>query len=376
MKFLLIFIDMIAADNLHLCNEKAEMTALDESFMKLGGTLYTNYYVPAPDTPRSAGCMWTGLYPKANGCDSRLKYPGYFLKPGIENIWDIFANQGYSFNIFMRESNVKNGTLPGQYGKLAYKCDKGNDIDGFLKSVDLCENSVTFLYLVDLHSHIEIYNATKEGYKKGDYFEAQILARVFQQLEADEFDHIFIFSDHGFRFAGENHRHLLERDRIKTVLLWRQKGEIGLRRDPSLRTVMDMFPTICDILDYQTSNTVDGKNLLGEGHEYVLFEEHRQFTLQIGMTAERWAVLWHDKLYWLDCEGGDLFEDPQAIDFDSEFFEKEIAERMSDYAMNKKIMEYIKRRPDIYASMGNNQYSDGSPICYPDGTPLKIEGLC
>lgn len=372
MKFLLIFIDMLAADNLHLCNEQTEMTALDESFKKLGGTLYTNYYVPAPDTSRSAGCMWTGLYPKANGCDSRLKYPGYFLKPEVENFWDIFAGQGYSFNIFLRESNVKNGTLPMKYGRLAYKCDKGNDINGFLKSVDLCENSVTFLYLSDLHTYVDIYKATKEGYAKGDSFEAKMLDKVFRHFDADAFDHIFIFSDHGFRFAGPEHRHLLERDRIKTVLLWRQKGQKELRRDASLRTVMDLFPTICDILDYQTSNVLDGKSLLGEGHEYVLFEEHRQFEAKVGMTAERWAVLWHDKLYWLDCEGWDLFEDPEAKDFDADFFEKAIAEKMSDYAMNKRITESIKRQPDIVASIGNDQYSDGTPICYPDGTPFII----
>lgn len=372
MKFLLLFVDMLAADNLHLCNEKAKMTALDEFFMRLGGVLYTNCYTPAPDTSRGAGCLWTGLYPKANGCDSRLKYPGYFLKPEVENIWDIFANQGFSFNIFLRPSNIKNGTLPLKYGEMAYKCSKGNDIDGFLKSVDLCENSVTFLYLPDFHTYIDIYKATEEGYVKGDLFEAKMLDKVFEQLNSDTFDHIFLFSDHGFRFSGEKHRHLLERDRIKPVLLWRKKGQKELRTDASLRTVMDMFPTLCDILGYQTHNILDGKSLSGEGHEYVLFEEHRQFEPKVGMTAERWAVLWHDKLYWLDCDGWDLFEDPQAVDFDTDFFEKEIAKKMSDYAINKRITEVIKRQPDIVSSIGNDQYSDGSQIYYPDGTPFTI----
>ena len=72
---------MIRVDHLSLYNDNMEKTSLDLFFENLGGTILTNCYTPAPDTPRSIACLQSGLLPYLNGCDSRVKWPRYFMKP-------------------------------------------------------------------------------------------------------------------------------------------------------------------------------------------------------------------------------------------------------------------------------------------------------
>ena len=53
MKVLTVFIDMIRANRLSTFNADVAMdTPLDVAFKNLGGTVYTNCFVPGPDTPR------------------------------------------------------------------------------------------------------------------------------------------------------------------------------------------------------------------------------------------------------------------------------------------------------------------------------------
>ena len=55
MKIMMIFIDMFRANILNMFNDNAPYTNIDNLFEQWGGTIYTNCYTPAPDTPRSNG---------------------------------------------------------------------------------------------------------------------------------------------------------------------------------------------------------------------------------------------------------------------------------------------------------------------------------
>ena len=109
MKILLVFIDMIRVDHLSLYNDNMEKTSLDLFFENLGGTILTNCYTPAPDTPRSIACLQSGLLPYLNGCDSRVKWPRYFMKPNIETIFDIAVGLGYKVNLCATKSDIETG---------------------------------------------------------------------------------------------------------------------------------------------------------------------------------------------------------------------------------------------------------------------------
>lgn len=357
MKIMTIFIDMISGEKLNLCNSNAERTELDDFIDKFGGTLYANCFTPAPDTPRSAGCMWTGLYPKENGCKYRTRYPMFYMNNQRENIWDILRRKNYDFRIFMREPTLASGVLPQWVNEYAYP--DGNDLDGFTDSVKLQDNSFIMIYLPDFHTYIDIFQASREGAKKGGAFIKSLLDRIFAKLNPDAFDDILLFSDHGFRVAGETHRHLLEEDRVQTLMLWRKKGQSSLTVDEKLRSNLDVFPTICEMINYTPEGDIDGKSLSGEGHEYILLEDHRNFNVELGQTIERWAVLWRGHIYWLDCAGWDMYGAPENHGFDRDKFEKIIAEKMTDYVENRRDYECIHRH-DNDTWKAHTMFSDGT----------------
>lgn len=358
MRLLMVFIDMISGAKLNLCNPEAEWTAIDDFLKDFGGTLYAECYTPAPDTPRSCGCMWTGLYPSENGCKYRTRYPAHYMNPANENFWDILHGMKYNFQIFMRAPTAAMGMLPEWADEFIYP--DGNDIEGFLDSTVLSDNTVTFIYLPDFHTYIDIFESEMGGVKQGELFVQKLLNKMFSRIDADEYDHILLLSDHGFRVSGETHRHLIEKDRMQTLMLWRKKGENALQIDKRLRSNLDVFPTVCEMVNYKWNNAIDGKSLSGDGHEYILMEDHKNFNLELGQTIERWAVLWKDHIYWLDVVGWDMYGAPET-DFDGEVFEELIAEKMTDYKRNKKDFELIHKY-DNDTWKAHTMFSDGTLI--------------
>lgn len=88
MKILMLFVDMLGADYLNIGNKRCRSGSMDRLLESLGGTFFERCYTPAPDTPRSSACMWSGVYPKENGCNNRLKYPGRYLQTKT-NLWKL-----------------------------------------------------------------------------------------------------------------------------------------------------------------------------------------------------------------------------------------------------------------------------------------------
>ena len=81
MRILVIFSDMLRPNRLSTFNSSLiKQTKIDHFLKNLGGTAYTNCFTEGPDTPRGLASFATGLSPYLNGCDSRLKWPRFFLK--------------------------------------------------------------------------------------------------------------------------------------------------------------------------------------------------------------------------------------------------------------------------------------------------------
>ena len=115
----MLFVDMLRPNRFGIYNKDLEFNEIDKIISRLGGTLYTNCFSPGPDTPRSMACFYSGLYPHLNGCDTRVKYPGKFLKNDVSTIFDIFLKENYETHFFSNPYERKGGLFPSSISDLS-----------------------------------------------------------------------------------------------------------------------------------------------------------------------------------------------------------------------------------------------------------------
>lgn len=352
MKILMLFVDMLGAEYLNHGNKKCPETAMDRLFKKLGGTFYERCYTPGPDTPRSSACMWSGCYPKANGCNNRLKYPGRYLITDT-NLWEMAERGGYTCNLYVRPTINRIGLLPYPYEtKVQYEL-----FEDALNNFTISDNSITFFYLPDLHYMMDANGYGIKTMEKGTDIVAECIEKILSRFEANTFDYIMIFSDHGFRITRK--KHLIENDRVRTMMFIHKRGDDRVRFDKQIRSNLDIFPTVMDMAGLEIPKNIDGKSLLREGHEYVLIEDHETFSVKLGQTIEHWAVVKDDGKHWLECNGTWEHEHENK-DFDEADFERIILAKMDDYDMNSRLWKTLH----IYDNnkIENNTYTNGKPI--------------
>lgn len=349
----MIFADMLGADYLSTSNSQNSVSSIDELLSEIGGTYYSDCYTPAPDTPRSSACMWSGLYPKANGCDNRLKYPGSFLNTEA-TFWKSLRDNGYEINAYVKTSMNRIGLLPHTFEK----CVKYTTFSDFLDKTAIKENSLTFLYFPDLHLMMDINGYNKKRFQEGSSIVADNIKRVFKAFPIDSFDYVVLFSDHGFRV--ERKKHLIDDDRVKTLMFLHKKGDKAIRIDKQLRSNLDVCPTILDIIGASQFDDIDGISLLSEqGHEYILIEDHQDFSVKLGQTIEHWAVVRGDGKHWLECSGKWEHE-KSSTGFNEEYWEEMIIRKMSDYESNRYLYQTLHKYDDY--KLDNDRFSDGTQI--------------
>lgn len=294
MKLLLIFIDMLRPNLLYTTNgKKGESHRVDHFFERIGGTIYTNCYTPAPDTPRSIASMWTGCYPKNNGCDKRIKWPGYYLN-SHSHLLSSFMSAGYQINTYTNPGERKAGLLPRSYEVIGnYNEEIG--IANFLENLMLEEKSITFISLSDLHWVMDDWGYHNRSLQRGYDVLGDILETVEANLDLSQFDETVIFSDHGFKLHSElgiNDKYeLVNEDRTQTFLLYKKKGQSEINYCNRLTSIMDIFPTLLKAANLEEVHC-DGLSLdVDEGHSFLLVEDFSIFTPEINQVADLWAVI-------------------------------------------------------------------------------------
>jgi len=290
LKILVLFLDMVRANRLNLVNNSLSVTPLDEFLKELGGTLYNNAFSSYPDTGRAIGNFLSGKKSFENGCDNRVKYPRIFLKG--KTIFDFYLEKEYKINLFLHQKNI----LP------QYLLDNGNivkfinkPLKEFLNKITLEDSSVTFIDIPTFHSVLDNCGYTEKCEKKAFDKLVWHLREIFNKFKPDEFEHIFIFSDHGFKFTKEliyqklfKKKYLLiNEDRTQILFFHRQKGESKLEINNNLTSLNDMFYLLKSVLlneNYKINN------------EYVVVEDHFSF-IQSFLPIEIWGVVTNKELY-------------------------------------------------------------------------------
>lgn len=338
----MVFLDMLRPNLLGLYNSLIKENSLDEELRLIGGELFINCFTPAPDSARSLACLWSGEYPLKNGCNTRIKYPKFFLDYRKENLLSFLRKEGFKFNFFISPYELKLGEHP-----LEIKRDEFHDsnlgLEAFFKKASFPEKSFTFISLPDFHWALDDYGYSDKGVAVGHKKICSSLKIIRKNLDLDKFDIVVFFSDHGMKLKKEMKKEprykLLNRDRTNILLLLRFGGDNGLKKNDKLCSIMDIYPAIYYMISGKRQKEhMAGSPILGEKeYDFLVIEDHMNFSVQINQMIGIWAVIKKDGIYYRTLENyyfdnkENFRQSPQELDrlisSKSLFFEEHIKEK-------------------------------------------------
>lgn len=76
-----------------------------------------------------------------------------------------------------------------------------------------------------MHTFLDIYGYAYKEFAKGAKFISKLLEKIIDGFGKEYFDYILVFSDHRFRCEGLTREHLLDKDRVKTLMYVRKKHD-------------------------------------------------------------------------------------------------------------------------------------------------------
>ena len=367
MKCLFIFCDMLRPNILQTYNHKIKKKKpMDLWFEKIGGTLYTDCFTPAPDTPRSMACFYTGLYPKNNGCTLRLHWPMFYLK-NVPTIFDLFKFKKYNMSMYVDVHKKKTGFIPKKnIDDLKIYHNLSLYVHMLKNQVKSEKNIFSFITLNDYHYGIDDYGNNNFGEMKAQKKLSKMFDIIFKNINKEDFDYIVIFSDHGFKFHSEIDKRsdlsLLNEDRTKVLLHVYKKGDVGFTYKNDFKTIMDIFPTFNDILKIPKFEQpkVDGISLLNNKkafkNRFIVFEDYTIFTPQINIGHGIWGFRDNISYYYTDLYKHETNMRPVEIN--------SILNTLKKYSVSFKNNFKLKMVRDEYDRMNSidhpKKYSDGS----------------
>lgn len=312
MKVLIVFVDMIRPNRLSSFNHEIKTeTTLDIMLKNIGGTSYTNCFTPGPDTPRGLATFSTGIDPHKNGCNVRLKWPRYFLNENTKSIFDLFLEKNYKLTLFANPNERETGMYPANISEMDIHNTDLN-MKKYLSDIELEDNHMVFVGIPDFHWSFGDHGSTKSAEKIAYKDTKKTLDVVFDCLNKDDFDHIFIFSDHGFKFTHEFKTQpkylLLDEDRTNILMHHRVKFQNLMHQNDKLCSLADMYSTIEEILGVKESKSSGVSLFSDQSRDYIIVEDHLSFIPSVNQNIELWAVVTKDKIYIRRLEGGYLWD--------------------------------------------------------------------
>jgi len=310
----MLFVDMLRPNRFRLYNERIKANQIDELIEGLGGTIYTNCFSPAPDTPRSMACLYTGLLPIENGCDTRVKWPGKFIDKGTPNIFDAFIDNNYKMNFFCNPNEREGGLFPPGIENIGTH-NENYDLNTYLKNLTLSDNHLVFLSIPDYHWALQDWGYTLKSEKVAINETNKSLEIIFDNLDKDDFDHIFIFSDHGFKFNAqlrlEADFKFLNRDRSNVFMFARKKGDKELSVNDKLCSIQDLTHTVNDIFGLENHFSLFDDS----ERDYVVIEDHQSVSApKVNQDVDVWAVITKNEMYVRTLKNSISLKNDKVVD--------------------------------------------------------------
>ena len=369
MRVLLLFCDMLRANKLSLINSKIQRKSpVDNLLLELGGTVYTRCFTPAPDTPRSLACLYTGLSPKYNGCVKRIHWPRYFLKDDVKTIFDQFEEAGVSIFSYISEAEIKTGMLPERarasvknYGSLSkLLTDKKN----ILKA----DRSFTFINLQDYHIAVDELKGSSLADKVGQEQLVKVIKKIFDQIPENNFDEIFVISDHGCKFANERKSakelDFINDDRAQTVLFHSKMIKQNIEKNDGITSVCEIANMLLHPFSLKLTQQSTFKHN-SEFGKYIVVEDYAFGKNSVTTVPSLWRVITEHFSYYEDLDQKKL-----KLENNSQL-SKSLAEAVCEEILLEEAQFYYSEKKENYVlGYYNDLARSDKRRTFSDGTKL------
>lgn len=366
---------MLRPDVVSLFNEKEkEETILENEMKNLGGTIYTNAFSVNPDTGRTMACLVTGMLAKKNGCILSGQYPEYFLEQDLYNLNNLVLEKKINSYFLAKQDYTKTGFFPKNTTEIIeinekQENDYKKQIIKLKEKVNESENLFIFITLSDFHDAMEAYGYEKKIMKKGKEKIGIMLNYIFKEINKDDFDYIFIFSDHGCKLNYEKNKKdlfLINTDRTRITLQIRKKYENGIKKNNYLKSTLDFFPTWCNLFNKDIN--VDGENLFCDKKDRILTIESTTDFKNPWAQSNLWAGIKENIVLLKNRDNEIILENKIGV-FDKKVFledneKNEIYKRLEEetFFYNKNIILDVRNKTKVDENIVRFRYSDGTEL--------------
>ncbi|UCD27446.1 MAG: sulfatase, partial [Planctomycetota bacterium] len=314
----LISLDTCRADYLS-CYGYARPTTPNIDALAKKGYLFSHAMTPIPLTLPAHASMLTGTIPPHHG---KHENKDVYFDPSHVTLAVLLKDKGYHTGAFVG-AQVLNGGLG---------LDRGFDTydDSFAQSERRAEevnraafewlekqkdNPVfLFLHYYDPHDAYippEPFATTfKESLYAGEIaYTDHCIGQVFAKLKSlgmYESSLIIVTGDHG-EMLGEHgettHMYFIYESAIKVPLIYKLPGSSASQRIDDIAGIIDIVPTVCDLVEIEPPAGIQGKNLAGyfsntppESEDRVLYCESLYPTKYegntlLGLVSKRWKYI-------------------------------------------------------------------------------------
>lgn len=300
---------MYSKKNTEFYGFNKDKNIIDEIMLTNGGTLFENTFVSGPDTPRGLSEVFSGNPSYINGCNTRLKYPAFFLNSST--FIQLLLDNEYKVSIFASKGSFDIGIFPFD-DRINKVYD--NDFDcsiNFIKYLDdnlMEQNEFVFMSLHHYHTAINRFGPNKAGVRKG-LSDLKVILQPLTEGFLEKFDLNVIFSDHGhllrrdytankFTLMGSKanlSESILSDHRVSILNYWKIKSENSdsLFQVNKLVSASDIFTTLMDCCNLGHFNIGRyGINLFSDqNHEYFLIEDFLTLDASISEDIEVWRYI-------------------------------------------------------------------------------------
>lgn len=315
----MLFLDMFRGSSLSSYNGCNNDTDFDKFLRDLGGTSFVNTFTPTPDTNRSMSTLFTGVPAFFNGC----KKKGSSLSNlNVDTFFHRLLENGFSINACLYDEHRKKYLPQDLLDEIFFV--EGSTVTDQIEGLKFQDRSITFIDLPDAHCVVNDFIAFPSSERVYNKLLTTILNNIHRTLDFDQFEYIFLFSDHGhssyFDSLQFNKNELLEKRRTQILMHIKYKEDRKFKTNDSLHSIADVFDTMLDIIECENERKSKFGNvsfLLNYGREHIVFEEMYGWYIGANQLPEVWACMTPSGFYQVDKLEDDLlfgeYEDAKNI---------------------------------------------------------------